>query len=84
MMRSTYPIAKFSLVDASNLHHPVQACIMQIPHLINLFHSEMTAWRQDLHAHPELGFEIGREKSYTNTSVFNSAIKSLRLGVPLR
>jgi hypothetical protein len=30
---------------------------MQIPHLINLLYGEMTAWRQDLHAHPELGFE---------------------------
>jgi hippurate hydrolase len=34
--------------------------IMQIPHLINLFHSEMTAWRRGLHAHPELGFEEHR------------------------
>src|SRR6516225_10146702 len=33
---------------------------MQIPHLINLLHSEMTAWRQDLHAHPELRFEEHR------------------------
>jgi hippurate hydrolase len=33
---------------------------MQIPHLIDLFHHEMTAWRQDLHAHPELGFEEHR------------------------
>jgi hypothetical protein len=33
---------------------------MQVPHLINLLHSEMTAWRQDLHAHPELGFEEHR------------------------
>jgi metal-dependent amidase/aminoacylase/carboxypeptidase family protein len=33
---------------------------MQIPHLINLLHGEMTAWRQDLHPHPELGFEEHR------------------------
>jgi hippurate hydrolase len=25
--------------------------------LINLFHEDMTAWRRDLHAHPEFGFE---------------------------
>jgi metal-dependent amidase/aminoacylase/carboxypeptidase family protein len=37
---------------------------MQIPHLINLFHREMTAWRQDLHAHPELGFEEQRTSEF--------------------
>jgi hypothetical protein len=30
---------------------------MQIPDRIKAFHDEMTAWRHDLHAHPELGFE---------------------------
>jgi hippurate hydrolase len=33
---------------------------MQIPRLINLIHGDMTAWRQDLHVHPELGFEEHR------------------------
>jgi hippurate hydrolase len=37
---------------------------VQILHLINLFHSEMTAWRQDLHAHPELGFEEHRASEF--------------------
>src|SRR5215510_2565137 len=37
---------------------------MQIPHLINLLHSEMTAWRQDLHAHHELGFEEHRTSEF--------------------
>src|SRR5215468_9593242 len=37
---------------------------MQIPHLINLFHGEMTAWRQDLHAHPELVFEEHRTSEF--------------------
>ena len=37
---------------------------MQIPHLINLLHSDMTAWRQDLHAHPELGFEEHRTSEF--------------------
>jgi hypothetical protein len=37
---------------------------MQIPHLIDLFHREMTAWRQDLHAHPELGFEEHRTSEF--------------------
>jgi amidohydrolase len=27
---------------------------------ITEFHSELTAWRRDLHAHPELGFEENR------------------------
>jgi hypothetical protein len=38
----------------------VKLFTMQIPHLINLLHSNMTAWRQDLHAHAELGFEEHR------------------------
>jgi metal-dependent amidase/aminoacylase/carboxypeptidase family protein len=37
---------------------------MQIPHLINLLHREMTAWRQALHAHPELGFEEQRTSEF--------------------
>jgi hippurate hydrolase len=37
---------------------------MQIPHLINLLHSDMTSWRQDLHAHPELGFEEHRTSEF--------------------
>jgi hippurate hydrolase len=37
---------------------------MQIPHLINLLHSEMTAWRQDLHAHLELGFDEHRTSEF--------------------
>ena len=41
-----------------------KAANMQIPHLINLLHSEMTAWRQDLHAHPELGFEEHRTSEF--------------------
>jgi hippurate hydrolase len=37
---------------------------MQIPHLIKLFHGDLTAWRQDLHAHPELGFEEHRTSEF--------------------
>jgi hypothetical protein len=37
---------------------------MQIPHLINLFHGEMAAWRRDPHAHPELGFEEHRTSEF--------------------
>ena len=45
--------------------HPVlKVPTMQIPHLINLLHGEMTAWRQDLHAHPELGFEEHRTSEF--------------------
>jgi hippurate hydrolase len=42
----------------------VKLFTMQIPHLINLFHADMTAWRQDLHAHPELGFEEHRTSEF--------------------
>src|SRR5215475_5605944 len=41
-----------------------KAANMQIPHLINLLHGEMTGWRQDLHAHPELGFEEHRTSEF--------------------
>jgi metal-dependent amidase/aminoacylase/carboxypeptidase family protein len=41
-----------------------KAANMQIQHLINLFHGEMTAWRRDLHAHPELGFEEQRTSDF--------------------
>lgn len=33
---------------------------MPIINRIADFHADMTAWRQDLHAHPELGFELPR------------------------
>src|SRR5918994_1442000 len=33
---------------------------MPIINRIAEFHAEMTAWRQDFHAHPELGFEETR------------------------
>jgi hypothetical protein len=42
----------------------VKRFTMQIPHLINLLHGDMTAWRQDLHAHPELGFEEHRTSEF--------------------
>src|SRR5262245_53618322 len=49
----------------ANIHRASsKVFIMQIPHLINLFHGEMTAWRQDLHAHPELGFEEHRTSEF--------------------
>jgi metal-dependent amidase/aminoacylase/carboxypeptidase family protein len=37
---------------------------MQIPDRIKSFHDEMTAWRQVLHAHPELGFEEHRTSEF--------------------
>ena len=37
---------------------------MQVAHLINLFYSEMSAWRRALHAHPEFGFEEHRMSEF--------------------
>ena len=37
---------------------------MQIVDRIKSFHNELTAWRQDLHAHPELGFEEQRTSDF--------------------
>ena len=33
---------------------------MNIPEAIAEFHDDLTAWRRDIHAHPELGFEEAR------------------------
>src|SRR5215472_2850305 len=37
---------------------------MQIADRIKAFHDEMTKWRRDLHAHPELGFEEHRTSAF--------------------
>jgi amidohydrolase len=37
---------------------------MHILDRIKAFHEEMTAWRRDLHAHPELGFEEHRTSDF--------------------
>jgi len=67
MTHREYAIVAYFLARpkvASNLRIRAKAAIMQIPHLINLLHGEMTAWRQDLHAHPELGFEERRTSEF--------------------
>jgi metal-dependent amidase/aminoacylase/carboxypeptidase family protein len=48
----------------TEFEHPVKLFTMLIPHLIKWFHGEMTAWRRDLHAHPELGFEEHRTSDF--------------------
>jgi hippurate hydrolase len=37
---------------------------MQIPEKIKTYHSDLTAWRRDLHAHPELGFDEHRTSDF--------------------
>jgi len=37
---------------------------MQIPARIHAMHAELTAWRRDIHAHPELGFEEHRTSDF--------------------
>ena len=37
---------------------------MQVIRQIAEFHGEMTRWRQDIHAHPELGFEERRTSNF--------------------
>src|SRR5215469_8187509 len=36
-----------------------EQCMKLVDH-INALHDEMTAWRREIHAHPELGFEEQR------------------------
>jgi metal-dependent amidase/aminoacylase/carboxypeptidase family protein len=48
---------------------------MQMPDRIKSFHNDLIAWRQDLHAHPELGFEEHR----TSEFVASAAIKRGRI-----
>ena len=40
---------------------------MPIVDRIGAFHDEMTAWRRDIHAHPELGFEEHRTSDLVAT-----------------
>jgi hypothetical protein len=56
----------------------VKLFTMQIPHLINLFHSEMSAWRQDLHVHPELGFEEHRTSEFVAGKLAESGCEAHR------
>ncbi|MFN3744091.1 MAG: M20 aminoacylase family protein [Hyphomicrobiaceae bacterium] len=37
---------------------------MQIPEKIKAYHSDLTHWRRDLHAHPELGFDEHRTSDF--------------------
>jgi hippurate hydrolase len=37
---------------------------MQVIEQIGRFHNDMTAWRHDIHAHPELGFEEHRTSDF--------------------
>ncbi|MBN9260203.1 MAG: amidohydrolase, partial [Hyphomicrobium sp.] len=37
---------------------------MQIPEKIKAYHKDLTAWRRDLHAHPELGFDEHRTSDF--------------------
>lgn len=37
---------------------------MQIPETIKAYHNDLTAWRRDLHAHPELGFDEHRTSDF--------------------
>ena len=42
---------------------------MQIIASIGQFHDQLTAWRQDIHAHPELGFEEHRTSDFVATQL---------------
>jgi hippurate hydrolase len=37
---------------------------MHIPEKLKAYHSDLTAWRRDLHAHPELGFDEHRTSDF--------------------
>ncbi len=37
---------------------------MHIPEKIKAYHTDLTAWRRDLHAHPELGFDEHRTSDF--------------------
>src|SRR5262249_58605706 len=37
-----------------------EGCSMPIVNRVAAMHQEITAWRRDLHAHPEIGFEVHR------------------------
>ncbi len=41
------------------------------------FHGELTAWRRDIHAHPELGFEEYRTSDLVAANSRNSGSTSI-------
>ena len=42
---------------------------MTIINKINEFHDEMTAWRRDIHQHPELAYEENRTSDFVATKL---------------
>src|SRR6202047_610962 len=49
---------------------------MPIPSRIAEFHAEMTAWRRDIHAHPEMAFKENRTSDFV-------AAKLTEFGIPI-
>jgi metal-dependent amidase/aminoacylase/carboxypeptidase family protein len=46
---------------------------MEVSDRIKAFHDEMTAWRRNLHAHPELGFEEHRTSEFVAGKLADSS-----------
>ena len=54
---------------------------MAIINRIGNFHDEMTAWRRDLHAHPELGFEEVRTSAFVADKLRSFGLDEVHTGL---
>jgi amidohydrolase len=54
---------------------------MAIINRIGDFHDEMTAWRRDLHAHPELGFEETRTAGFVADKLTSFGLDEVHTGI---
>jgi metal-dependent amidase/aminoacylase/carboxypeptidase family protein len=52
---------------------------MKIPDRINAFHKDMTAWRRDLHALTELGFDEHRTSEFVAGKLANLAVRFIAI-----
>jgi hippurate hydrolase len=54
---------------------------MAIVNRISDFHDDMTAWRRDLHAHPELGFEETRTAAFVADKLTSFGLDEVHTGI---
>ena len=74
MCTATVPIRECQHQPASPIvlviehGNPFEVLIPPRPYLTEL-HAEMTKWRRDFHAHPEIGFEEHRTSEFVATKL---------------
>jgi amidohydrolase len=69
------------MAEGSVFNRGSAAQVMAIINRIGDFQDEMTAWRQDLHAHPELGFEERRTAAFVATKLHEFGLDEVHTGM---